>query len=525
MKLRRFVAFGNLLLAAVLMLAVWVLLVWTASRPVFKALIDLTPQAVNSVDRVTEDLLGELRAQQAEVEFHLFFPPLPGQAADDAGRQWLSIRQRLRELSNVLLRRYVFLGGENTKLIPHDLYADPASAREAAQRFGVSEPDDLIVVAIRQPGKEWRWKKLSLLADLAVIDVPDLRQAPVPGARVSVPVLKDYKGELAISSAMKGLLVQGVPVAYFLTAYSPDLDLTNANIGRAYGLLVQRLAGLGFEWRLLDLSRQKVIPPDAALVVMLEPRRELSELDARALFEYLQRGGRLFVNYSWSGLDDWNPDGGKLGELLGYQVGPRPVYHLIPDPSGRARGPGLDGNDGVARLQLQVSSTHPVTKRLASGRSYEMQSARDLRERSLPAGVRVEPLLATGTFGWLAQPGEDGRPDNRAPKNTRLGQFVLGMSIEVDNLVAGAPPGRAVVASGVFCNNVGFPMFGDLAINVCNWMVERSVLLDIAPNEYRVRALQLAPQQLDRVGALLLWQVPGLFFLLGVVVYVIRRRL
>jgi hypothetical protein len=166
-----------------------------------------------------------------------------------------------------------------------------------------------------------------------------------------------------------------------------------------------------------------------------------------------------------------------------------------------------------------------VTKRLASGRSYEMQSARDLRERSLPAGVRVEPLLATGTFGWLAQPGEDGRPDNRAPKNTRLGQFVLGMSIEVDNLVAGAPPGRAVVASGVFCNNVGFPMFGDLAINVCNWMVERSVLLDIAPNEYRVRALQLAPQQLDRVGALLLWQVPGLFFLLGVVVYVIRRRL
>ena len=524
MNLRRFAALGNLLVAAVLMLVVWVMLVWTGSRPAFKALIDLTPQAVNSVDPATEELLAELRDQKCGVEFHLFFPPMPGRAQDEVGAQWLSIQQRLRELTRLLLRRYVWLGGENTKLVEHDLYGDPATAREAAQKFGVTEPSDMVVVAVQQPGKERRFKKLSLLADLADIELPELRQAPVPGARMSVPTLKDYKGEIAISSAMKSLLVQGVPIAYFLNSYSPDLDFTNPNIGRAYGLLAERLQGLGFDVRVLDLSRQRVVPRDATLVVVLEPRQEFTDLDAQALFDYLQRGGRVFLNYSWAGLEDWNPTGGKLGELLGYELGRAPVYHLIPDLTNRTRGPGLDGNDGVAKLQLQVNPNHPVTRRIAqNARALEVAGAREIKERGAPEGVRREPLLQTGPYGWLAVPGPEGHPDNRAPK-VGLRAFLVGMGIEVPNKVAGDPAGQAVLVSGVFCNNVGYPLFGDLANNICNWMAERSVLLDILGNRYRVRAMELQPQQLDRIGTLLLYGVPGLFLLLGFAVFFVRRR-
>ncbi len=524
MNLRRFAAVGNLLIAAVLMLAVWALLAWVASRPALKSLIDLTPQAVNSIAPATEDLLAELREQRCAVEFHLFFPPMQGQAQDDYERQLMAIRSRLRELTTLLLRRYVFLGGESVVLVEHDLYGDPASARDAAQKFGVTEPADMVVVAIRQPGKERRFKKLSLLADLAEIELPELQRSPVPGVRVSVPTLKDYKGEVAISSAMKSLLVQGVPVAYVLHGYSPGVQFDDRVVGSAYGLFLQNLVALGFEVRSLTFQRQKIVPADATVVIVLEPTQEFPETEAQALFAYVQRGGRLFLNYSWSGQPDWNIDGGRLGELLGYQIGRQPVFHLIPDYSGQSRGPGLDGNDGVAKLQLQVNPNHPVTRRIAeSARPLQLGGAREIRERAEPVAHRKEPLLRTGPHGWLGVEGPDGRPDNRRP-GIALRAFDVGLSIEVPNVVAGERPGQVIVVSGVFANNVGYPYFGDLANNICNWMAERAVLLDIQGNRYRLRAMELQPQQQARTATLLIWGVPGTFLALGLLVFFVRRR-
>jgi hypothetical protein len=66
--------------------------------------------------------------------------------------------------------------------------------------------------------------------------------------------------------------------------------------------------------------------------------------------------------------------------------------------------------------------------------------------------------------------------------------------------------------------------FGDLALNICNWMAERRVLLDIQGSRYEAKHLQLQPQQLARVRWLLVWGVPGTFLLLGLAVFFVRRR-
>ena len=143
-----------------------------------------------------------------------------------------------------------------------DVYTtDVAATREAAERFGYTDADDVVVVAVRQPGREWRFRKLSLSADLALIDLPEQRQAQGPPQKVPVPTLKRYLGELALSSTLKSLLVRGTPIAYFLNGCSPDLDFTNASIGRAYGGgFVSGLQQLGFETRVLDLSRDGAVP-------------------------------------------------------------------------------------------------------------------------------------------------------------------------------------------------------------------------------------------------------------------------
>jgi hypothetical protein len=285
----------------------------------------------------------------------------------------------------------------------------------------------------------------------------------------------------------------------------------------------------GFDVRGLKLDGS-AIPADASLVLVLEPNSEFLDRDADRLFEYVQRGGRVFLNYVWFSVSDWNPTGGRFGELLGYELSVAPVYHMI--PSGRTGGPGLDGNAAVSKLQLNLSPGHPATRRIVeSGRPIEVANARALRERDgAPQAIRREPLLWTGPSAWLAFM-EGGLPSNRAP-NVKLEPYIVGMACEVDVpmrddklLPEGAPKtGAVVIVSGMFCNNLGMPVFGDLAMNICNWMTERRVLLDLQDTGYEAKYLRMQPQQLQSVWNLLVYGVPGAFLLLGLVVNFLRRR-
>ena len=83
---------------------------------------------------------------------------------------------------------------------------------------------------------------------------------------------------------------------------------------------------------------------------------------------------------------------------------------------------------------------------------------------------------------------------------------------------------EGIVIGGVFCNNVGLPMFGDLAYNICNWMAERKVLMNIQSSKHNAQQMVLQPQQVERVRWLLVYGVPLAFLGLGLVVLYLRRR-
>jgi len=522
----------HLLVGGVLMLAVWVLLVWVGSRPAMKTLFDMSPQQRGTIDSVTIDLLTDLADQQVQVEFHTFFrqpyylreddPTNRGASIEHNQRQ--SILARLRELTATLLRQYEFWGGDVVRAVEHDMYGDIAATREARSRFGgVDQTDDVLVVSVSQPGQQARWRQLSLEGELAVVDLPAMRQpSPVPRARV--PVLKDYKGEEAISSALKSLLLQGVPRIYFLNSNSYDLALQGAT-GAGYSQLWQALIDLGFDPRVLDLARSAAVPKDAALVAVLEPRREFASTEVRALHDYVRRGGRLFLNYSFSSNASWNPTGGELGDLFGFRLGMQPVFH----PMRTLDGQGVGGDPRVSKLDLIANPHHPITRRIdLNNQLLQFDAARSLAQQATaPEGVRHDALLQTGLNGWEARRNEGGFIYDPPPARFRK-SFMLGMLIEVDGELppdgGQRPTGLVVVTSGIFCNNLGMGINGVLAANIFNFLAERRVLLDIKGSRYVARHLQILPEQMSRVWWFLVVVVPTSLLLGGLFVFWRRRQ-
>jgi len=525
MSLRRFGVWTNLLVSAVLMLAVWTLLVWVASRPALRGLIDMSPDQTNTVSSATKELLRDLRAENAEIEFHVFVGQIGGAARNQEHAQVMAIRQRLVNLTDMLLTRYEAIGGEGVKIIRHDPYKNPTAFTEAAQAFTYTAQDaEAVVVAVRLEGKERRFKKLSMASDLAVIDRGGNQPTGAPGGQVSMPTLKDYNGEKAISSALKSLLVQGNPRVYVLKGMSVKVKFQKASLDYSHLIEVMTLNGFDVQW--LSLRDKGAVPADAAMVMCIEPTYEFLPREAEALYSYLRRGGRLFINYGWSGVRDMNPTGGRLGELLGYELSHEPVFHRISD---RGMGGGsMDGTDAVARLSLQYT-THPTTRRMAEEkRPMDVFMGRRVKQRAdKPKNVRMEALMRTGPEGWLARE-NNGMPDFRSPSGRDgLHHFTMAVSCEIDpeEGVPGNPlVGRAMIVSGTFCNNKAFAHFGDFALNICNWMTERKVLLDIATNVYTAKSIDITPQQYSRIRWLIIGYVPGTFFLLGLIMWWRRRH-
>ena len=67
-------------------------------------------------------------------------------------------------------------------------------------------------------------------------------------------------------------------------------------------------------------------------------------------------------------------------------------------------------------------------------------------------------------------------------------------------------------------------MNGDLGLNIFNWLAERRALVSVRGDRYVSRRLEVVPQQLSRVRWLLVGGVPGGLFLLGLIVFWVRKR-
>jgi len=516
---RKIAGWFGLLFSATLALGVWGLATVLFTQPSLKRLWDFSPQARFSVEPATVELLDQVRASGLELEFHTIFVPLASlRVSGPEGNQLRALQGQIQDLTRDLLRRYAYLGGDVVSVTHHDLLREPKAVK-AVMREIKNRRYNSVIVKLGD-----RSKVLGLETDLAEFAQPMGSGGPMPAARPSVPTLKDYKGEEAISTAIKQLLVEGQPKIYFISGYS-SVSLTDG-IASSYSELTGALGDDGFLMATLDLDAEGSVPGDADAVVLLEPTRELQQQHADLLLGYLRRGGRVLINTRYFEVDSWNPTLRALGERIGFILSDRLVCHVLPDP----QNPNVS-TSGTPMCQnliaTELNPTHPVTRPLRLRQRYpRFKAGRAIgRVQSSEEGVRLDTtFLRTGTGAWLESEPVDYRAPEPDPNQPDLyGSRCIGAVADIDP-ETGDRTGHLVLLSASGLDNLSFNFNGDFALNLFNWMTGRDALVSIRGNKYVPRELTLAPQAVNRVFWLMVAGVPGFLLLLGLTVFWRRSR-
>ena len=537
----------NLVLVSGIALAIWVLGTLLFTRNSVRRLFDLSPQARFTVEPATADLLASLatseRSESGErLELHTIFRPLVrpgrGQVTQETKLAY-DTGVRLQQLTKDLLRQYDYLGGEAVVVQHHDPRYDIEAIREVVKAVKALG-DQVYGSVVVKLGK--RSKVLSLRDDLAVFET-SLDQNPdgSPSRRVQFRRMRDFKGEEAVSTAIKRLLVEGTPKLYVDVGSATGANLIDPFAG-SHSDCLNALRDDGFEIVGFDLRKDRAVPGDADVVALFEAKR-VTGAEADALLAFCRQGGRVLVTAPWFEVPaSWNQPLDALGERFGFALGTDLVAHLIRDPNRPEDASQWTGGRQARVIVPKLNGIHPITAPLTrANRTPSLADCREVRRRdSSPEGIRFDPtLVLTGPMAWVEQRtvpsgAGDPLPDYYPPPGggrSIFGSRGVGGIADVDASASAGDgasgdgrSGALVVMAGRAFDNRAFQINGDFALNVFNWLAERDALLSIRGRTYVSRRIDLTPQQADRVYWLLVVGVPGLLFVLGLLVVWRRSR-
>ena len=474
---RRLLASLNLALVLALLGVMFILVNFIGSRRYGRW--DLSRQKITALSDRTRQALAELHAPVSVIVFYR-----PG--------------HRLHELLKDQLLEY--RRAQPTLVVEHiDPEQDAARAQQLVREFGLG-PDEVNIIIVAAGARHQQIAE----AELAEYDYGAMELGGEP--RVSA-----FKGEEAITGAILSV-TQGTAPTLWCTAGHGEKALEDDEPRGLVGFR-RALERQGITVKPITLAQQSEVPPDVSLVVIAGPTRRFTEPELLVLEAYLERGGKLLAlldPLTQTGLDG-------LLERWGITLG----LDLVVDPSRRI--------PFVSAGNLLVTSytQHPVVNKMQTLITL-FPLARSVRPAEPPRpGVSVTPLAMTTADGW----GES-RPESDAVEFNE-GQDLAGpvpVAAAAERRPAGegggAPTRLIVVGDSEFLVNAQLANGGneDFALGAVYWLTQQEQLIGIGPKRIESGKLHLTRGQLTALFQFGFLGLPGLFALLGIGMWWLRRR-
>ncbi len=335
--------------------------------------------------------------------------------------------------------------------------------------------------------------------------------------------------EQELTNALVKLLRQEKRVLYFLTGHG-EADLDSAE-RQGLSQLKQELTQLDYEIKSLLLLREKEVPKDATVLIIVGPQKDLLPAELEALEAYVKGGGKLLVL-----VDPYTAPG--LGDLLA-KYGLRLGQNVIVDRLSRAF-----GGDYLLPVITQYEP-HPITADFTIASFFPFAQTVDAVETK---GVSLQVLGRTSAGSWgetnkaALDQGEAAFDEGEdKPGPVPVGAVAtIEVASEGESATSEAPTkgdgepsttkekkGSIVVyGTSGFIKNSYLSLSGnrDLFLNSVSWLAEEEELIAIRPREAKFTPLVLTARQ----AQIAFWGtvvVPPLAIIgIGVAVAVRRRR-
>ncbi|WP_221029497.1 GldG family protein [Actomonas aquatica] len=448
---------------------------------------------------LSEETLAYLRDLEQPVRFVVTVDP--NNTNDDLTQFHRDVRGLLREYVNATAGKTSASGPAGKVTFEElDIYRD----QRIAQSLGIDQAN--VVIALANDRRK-------------IITLPEFYETK---DRVAVA----FKGEQVVTSAILSVSSPDQPHVYFLAGHG-EMQPGVVDAERGLSVFADQLRLRNLQVSVIDLTQNKAVPDDASLVVIAAPQGRYDPFEVELLRRYLSdRAGRVIILLPpvvRHGLDDLLYDWGLVAD---------DVIIAEPDPA-----------HVTERNELRIAAfwPHPITQPLIDNQfALYLGLTRVVRPdpgRPLDNSLRATVLAATSETAWgerdyrqrdgTYNPGVDLKGlAGFEPKN-RLGVVVSSERITPPkNLPFSVPGGRLVLFGNAdFAANAHLAAPGNLAIllNAVEWCVDRDVQLNTLPRPIERYQINLSQAELGKLRISLLFILPGLAAIFGLVVYWTRR--
>lgn len=402
-----------------------------------------------------------------------------------------------------LLRRYRALS-PMISVEQIDSTRDPARAEKLIKEFALSERSGAVVF---KSGDKKKYVTEDKLAEL------DFSRARMGGE----PTIKAFKGEQEFTSAILAVTQSKAPRVLFVTGHGErTLDGRGRDGFYAVAETLRRDNCIVEAWQSLGASE---VPAGTDLLIVAAPKSSYTEPEVAALKKYLTEGGRglLFLDAEFG-------PGGALAE-----TGLKPLLadfglslddDIIVDPKNALPMMGLE------TVFARSFRPHPITK-LLEGSVVVLPLARSVTALAKPpAGLTVTPLVETSADGWGETNLKDLEKVEKDDKDVK-GPLAVAAAVEgAENPATKSRTRLVVFGDASFADNGGIANAANLYLvtGAANWVMEREALVAIPPRAADQLAVTLSRTDIAGVAFFVLLVLPLSAILLGLAVWIRRRR-